>query len=119
MWPGHSSASRIFLPQPEIGLQYYIMFLAQAVSSATKIGPSSGLVRDVVVNATTAAYGGHGSTAELGLLVQCIGLTDSRWLLSPMRASTIAYSAVSSGYVTYGVFRVGIYDRRRDHSFLQ
>ena len=98
VWGAQSSASRIFLPRPVLGLEFRILFTATAVSTATKIGPTTGFGLDVLVDATTNKYGQSATTAgELGVMVRCVGVSGTRYALIPNRTSTIAYSGASSG----------------------
>ena len=96
LWQAQSSASRIFLPQPVQGMQLWIAFADDAVSSGTKIGPSTALSGfDVVTTGgTTGAYGRF-TTEEGGHVVYCVAVTDNRWALYPW--GSVALTAASSG----------------------
>ena len=98
LWNSQTSAARIFLPQPELGLEFQILFLGPPVSTATKIGPTTGTGRDVAVDGTTGAYGRNAtSVGETGMLVRCVGVSDTRYALIATRTSTIQFAAATSG----------------------
>ncbi len=95
LWPGHSSASRLTLPNAEAGLTFNIFFQADAVSSATKI-----LAKDTddffIEDGSTDRGAGVGSTIEGGVGITVIAIDNHRWIADRFGASTVALTAISS-----------------------
>lgn len=87
VWNGQAAASRIRLPAPEAGMEYFIYFNDAAVSSATKI-TSSG-VYDIVCGNTTAKAVILASTAELSAGHHLIAINSYRWAALRIGASTL------------------------------
>lgn len=96
VWQGQAGAARITLPQPSgFGEVYNFFFLADAVSSATKI-----LANDAqdfyIADGSTERGVANGSTVEGGVGITVMSLSEHRWIADRWGASTIALAAASS-----------------------
>ena len=89
-----TAASRIRLPAPEAGIVYNVLFSTGGVSSRTKI-TSSG-VYDILVAGTTGKGVANESTAEKGVIIQLVGLSEFRWAASRLGASTLNINSTST-----------------------
>mgnify|MGYP001578099425 FL=1 len=93
LWPAQSSASRILLPVPEVGMEMFIFFEDDAVSTGTRVGTSVGSVDVLTTGGTTGAYGRF-TTEEGGHGVLAVAISDVRWALFPY--GSVALAAVTS-----------------------
>ena len=101
IWNSQSSASRISLPAPEIGMQYTIFMGGDAVSSATKFisngaGTYDFYYASTAAVETTGVAVAFGSTAEGGLFVEFTAISDVRWAITKQPYSTVAGAALQS-----------------------
>ena len=101
VWGGQSSAARISLPTPELGMRYNVFFSDDAVSSATKFISSGDFDiyyahQDQVQ--TTAKAVAYGSTLEGGQFVEFVAISDFRWAV--LRASRSSVSGAGIGTTT-------------------
>lgn len=93
LWPGQAGASRILLPQAQIGLVYKVYFIDDAVSSATKLVSSGG--SDDIYYAhidrvqTTGQAVSLGSTLEGGGWIEVTAISDVRWAVTDAKSSTV------------------------------
>lgn len=96
VWNGQTSAARISLPAPEAGKTFRFFFNAEAVSTATKIIANALGTYDIALMNTTGVAVAAGSTNELGLAFELVGLNDTRWGLFQLHGSTVLANGMNS-----------------------
>jgi len=77
---GWTSAARLLLPKPELGMHFKILFIGDAVSSATKICSTGADIDMYVANDTTCQAVALASTAEGGGGIEVFGINSQRYV---------------------------------------
>ena len=100
LWGGQAAASRIVLPQAQLGLVYTIVYTDDAFSSATMISCSGGtddIYYSHVDQVQTTGQGvSYGSTLEGGQRVELTGISSVRWMVTDNTRTTLVASGIGT-----------------------
>ena len=89
------STVEIALPQPETGMEFHLLFTTGGVTAVTKI-LSTGFNSDILVAGSTAKGVANATTAEGGVYIRLVAVSDNRWMAFRQSGSTLALVTATS-----------------------